>query len=66
MNAADPAGTSTDYDLIVIGAGCAGMSAALFAAVEGMKVLLLERTQWVGGTSALAAGAVLLYRRDTE
>jgi succinate dehydrogenase/fumarate reductase flavoprotein subunit len=50
-----PAG---DYDLIVVGAGGAGMAAALFAAIDGMRVLLLERTQWVGGTSALAAGAL--------
>lgn len=47
-----------DYDLIVVGAGCAGMATALFAAIEGMKVLLVERTKWVGGTSALSAGAM--------
>jgi succinate dehydrogenase/fumarate reductase flavoprotein subunit len=47
-----------DYDLIVVGAGGAGMAAALFAAIDGMKVVLLERTRWVGGTSALAAGAL--------
>lgn len=48
----------TAYDLIVIGAGCAGMAAALFASLEGLKVLLLERTEWIGGTSSLAAGAL--------
>jgi hypothetical protein len=55
-----PANGSGDdsYDLIVVGAGCAGMSAALFAAIDGLKVLLLERTEWVGGTTALSAGAV--------
>ena len=42
----------------MLGAGCGGMATALFAAIEGMKVLLLERTRWVGGTSALAAGAM--------
>jgi succinate dehydrogenase/fumarate reductase flavoprotein subunit len=46
------------WDLIVVGAGCAGMATALFAAIEGLSVLVLERTRWVGGTSALAAGAV--------
>ncbi|HEY5637818.1 MAG TPA: FAD-dependent oxidoreductase [Burkholderiales bacterium] len=54
--ATDP--READYDLIVIGAGAAGMATALFAAIEGMKVLVLERTQWVGGTSALSAGAL--------
>jgi glycine/D-amino acid oxidase-like deaminating enzyme len=48
----------TEFDVIVLGAGGAGMAAALFAAIEGMKVLLVERTRWVGGTTALAAGAI--------
>ncbi|MEY9537697.1 succinate dehydrogenase/fumarate reductase flavoprotein subunit [Bradyrhizobium diazoefficiens] len=43
------------YDLIAIGSGAAGMAAALFAAIEGRKVLLVERTEYVGGTSALSA-----------
>jgi len=51
-------GGHDDFDLIVIGAGCAGMSAALFGAIAGRHVLLLERSAWVGGTSALSAGAV--------
>ena len=44
------------YDVVVIGAGGAGMAAALFAAIEGNKVLLVERTQYVGGTTAYSAG----------
>lgn len=43
------------YDLVVIGAGAGGMAAALFAAIEGQKVLLVERTEYVGGTTALSA-----------
>src|SRR4051794_30781257 len=46
----------TGYDLVVIGAGAAGMAAALFAALRKRKVLLVERTGHVGGTSALSAG----------
>ncbi len=46
------------YDLIVIGAGAGGMSAALFAALKNQKVLLVERTEFVGGTSALSAATV--------
>ena len=59
-----PADRTTDpleaqsWDLIVAGAGCAGMATALFAAIEGLSVLVVERSRWVGGTSALAAGAV--------
>jgi succinate dehydrogenase/fumarate reductase flavoprotein subunit len=43
------------YDIIVFGSGAAGMAAALFAAIEGRKVLVVERTEYVGGTSALSA-----------
>ena len=43
------------YDIVVIGAGGAGMAAALFAAIDGKKVLLVERTEYVGGTTARSA-----------
>ena len=46
------------YDVIVIGAGAGGMAAALFAAIKNQKVLLVERTEFVGGTSALSAATV--------
>jgi succinate dehydrogenase/fumarate reductase flavoprotein subunit len=44
------------YDLVVVGAGGGGMAAALFAALDGNKVLLVERTGLVGGTTAWSAG----------
>jgi succinate dehydrogenase/fumarate reductase flavoprotein subunit len=46
------------YDLVVIGAGAAGMAAALFAGIENKKVLLVEHTEYVGGTSALSAATI--------
>ena len=49
-----------EYDLIVIGAGAGGLAAALFAAIAGKSVLLVERTEYVGGTSALSAGTAWL------
>lgn len=42
------------YDVVVIGAGAAGLAAALFAAIENQKVLVIERTEFIGGTSALS------------
>ena len=45
------------FDVIVVGAGAAGMSAALFAAISGLKPLLIEHTDRVGGTSAYSAGS---------
>ncbi|ABD07788.1 Fumarate reductase/succinate dehydrogenase flavoprotein [Rhodopseudomonas palustris HaA2] len=48
---------SGSFDVIVVGAGAAGMSAALFAAMAGLKPLLVERTDRIGGTSAYSAGS---------
>ena len=44
------------FDVVVIGAGGAGMTAALCAATKGARVLLVERTDCVGGTTAWSAG----------
>lgn len=43
------------FDLIVIGSGAAGFSAALSGLINGAKVLLIEKTPYVGGTTALSA-----------
>jgi phytoene dehydrogenase-like protein len=40
---------SDNYDIIVIGAGLAGMTAANVLARDGQKVLLLERHYKLGG-----------------
>lgn len=45
-------------DLVVVGAGVAGMTAALVGAIEGLNVLMLEKTSQVGGTSAYSSGTV--------
>ena len=45
----------TAFDVIVLGAGAGGMAAAVFAALEGRSVLLVERTEYLGGTSSLSA-----------
>ena len=42
-------------DLVVIGSGGAGFSAALNAAIDGARVLLVERMAHVGGTTAWSA-----------
>lgn len=48
-------GETPEFDLVVVGSGAAGLSAAVFAALEGRSVLVIERTEYVGGTSALSA-----------
>jgi succinate dehydrogenase/fumarate reductase flavoprotein subunit len=47
-----------DVDVVVIGSGGAGMSAALTAAVGGAEVLVLERTDRLGGTTTYSGGAL--------
>lgn len=59
---ADNAGDSADavFDLIVVGAGAGGMTAAVTAAHMGLKVVLCEATAQVGGTTATSAGTLWL------
>lgn len=47
-----------EVDLVVIGAGAGGMTAALAGALQGLDVLLCEATQQVGGTTATSAGTI--------
>lgn len=49
----------TETDIAVVGAGCAGASAALEARVTGARVLLLDRFEG-GGASALSGGIIYL------
>jgi succinate dehydrogenase/fumarate reductase flavoprotein subunit len=49
---------SESYDVIVIGAGAAGMTAATVSATMGLRVLLLEKTGLIGGTTAISGGMV--------
>ncbi|QWG19882.1 FAD-dependent oxidoreductase [Bradyrhizobium sediminis] len=49
---------SDAYDVIVIGAGAGGMTAAAVAAAEGLSVLLIEKTEFVGGTTAWSGGMI--------
>jgi succinate dehydrogenase/fumarate reductase flavoprotein subunit len=47
-----------EFDLVVLGSGASGMTAALVAAVEGASVLVLESTAYIGGTSARSSGTL--------
>jgi succinate dehydrogenase/fumarate reductase flavoprotein subunit len=49
---------TTTFDVIVLGSGAAGMAAALTASVEGCRVLLIERSDRIGGSTAISGGAV--------
>jgi succinate dehydrogenase/fumarate reductase flavoprotein subunit len=47
-----------ETDLLVAGAGPAGMTAALVASLEGIDVILCEKAEQVGGTGATSAGTL--------
>ena len=55
-----PAGATDGaaYDVVVVGAGGAGMTAALAAARQGLDTLLVEKSQWFGGSTARSGGGV--------
>ncbi len=47
-----------EYDLVVLGAGAGGMTAALVSSMEGLRTLLIERSDQIGGTTARSSGTV--------
>lgn len=47
-----------EVDLLVAGAGAGGMTAGLVAALEGLDVLVCEKAEQLGGTTATSAGTL--------
>jgi 3-oxosteroid 1-dehydrogenase len=48
----------TEVDVVVVGAGGAGMTAALAAGVRGLETVLLEKSAYFGGSTARSGGGV--------
>lgn len=46
----------TSYDVVIIGGGGAGLTAAVTAAENGAKVVVLEKMSTVGGNTAISGG----------
>lgn len=55
-----------EIDVLVMGAGLAGLCAAIAAAEAGLSVLLLEKAGQFGGSSALAAGGFTFAATDLQ
>lgn len=47
-----------EYDLIVVGSGAGAMLGAIRAQEQGLKTLVVEKTELFGGTSALSGGGI--------
>lgn len=45
-------------DVLVVGAGAAGLTAALVAASQGLTTLIVEKTDLIGGTTAYSGGVI--------
>lgn len=48
----------SETDVIVVGSGASGLTAALTAAVHGMRVTVVEKAPTVGGTSVISGGSI--------
>ena len=67
----EPAEDSTvDTDIVIVGAGGAGMTAAITAANEGKSVVIVESQAMVGGNSVRATGGMnagkTVYQDENE
>ena len=62
--------STVDADIVIVGAGGAGMTAAITAAGEGKSVVILESQPMVGGNSVRATGGMnagkTVYQDENE
>lgn len=49
-------------DLVVVGSGAAGLTAAIVARHKGLRVIVLEKDALVGGTTAISGGVLWVPR----
>ncbi len=49
-----------ETDVVVMGSGGAGLTAAIMAADQGARVVVIERSNKVGGTTAVSGGILCI------
>jgi 3-oxosteroid 1-dehydrogenase len=59
----------SEFDLVIVGSGAAGLTAALTAALRGLTTVVIEKTEYYGGSTARSGGGVWIpgnavLRRD--
>lgn len=57
---------NTEADVIVVGAGGAGLTAAYTASKRGLSVILLEKSDALGGNTVCAANGINAYNSDVQ
>lgn len=58
MRDSGSAAEQIETDVVVVGSGAGGMTAALTAKAEGLNVVILEKSKFFGGSSARSGGGV--------
>ncbi|MEV0997038.1 3-oxosteroid 1-dehydrogenase [Nonomuraea sp. NPDC050202] len=59
-----PARAETEYDVVVVGAGAAGMTAALAAAKRGLRTVVIEKAPTFGGSAARSGAGIWIPNNE--
>ncbi|WP_028008871.1 FAD-dependent oxidoreductase [Solimonas flava] len=64
MGVNEAGGWDQEYDVIVVGSGGGGMTAALCAKGQGLSSVVIEKSDQYGGTSAVSGGGIWIPCND--